>query len=283
MTIQEALRAYKDLEIDLLLTSVLRRPKEFLYLFPQTQLTLNQITHLKQFANKRRIGMPVAYILGFKYFYGLKFKVNKNVLIPRPETEWLVERSATVLRAKDLGLRQKRKSFLRVLDIGTGSGCIAISILHTLAHSPTPLPLTVVASDISEKALTVARHNAKAHKADVTYIHSDLFKNIRGKYDLITANLPYVPQGMYELLYHNLRHEPKVAITDGGEVWDIYKRFFTTLPKHLSPGGTALMEMDDGAKLAMHTMIKQLLPAYKVHFFKDLGGLWRFMELRAPQ
>jgi methylase of polypeptide subunit release factors len=87
---------------------------------------------------------------------------------------------------------------------------------------------------------------------------------------------------MYELLYHNLKFEPKVAITDGGEVWDIYARFFASLSKHLRAGGTALLEMDDGAKLAMQKMIRRMLPAWKVAFTKDLGGLWRHIELQKP-
>ena len=282
-TISQVQKQFHALGTDLLLSAALKVPKEFLYTNPHTKLTAAQYDRITRWANRRTQGEPIAYLIGYKYFYGLAFKVTKQVLIPRPETEWLVERSATVLRAKDLGLRQKRKSFLRVLDIGTGSGCIAISILHTLSHSPTPLPLTVVASDISEKALTVARHNAKMHKTTVTFVQSDLFKNIRGTFDLITANLPYVPQGMYELLFHNLKYEPKVAITDGGEVWHIYHRFFQSLPSHLAPGGTVLMEMDDGAKAAMQTMVKQILPTYTVKFIKDLGGLWRFMELHAPK
>lgn len=282
MTITEALRAYKDIEADLLVSAVLNKPKEFLHLSPHTKLTPAQAARLERFARQRRADKPIAYILGYKYFYGLKFKVNKHVLIPRPETEWLVERALQVHSAQCIVQSKKPKPTFNILDIGTGSGCIAISIAHALSTKHLALSTRIVASDISEQALAVAQQNARAQSADIQFVQSDLFKHIRGTYDIITANLPYVPQGMYELLYHNLKYEPKVAITDGGEVWDVYQRFFSALPKHLAPGGTVLMEMDDGAKPAMQAMIKQLLPGYKVAFIKDLGGLWRFMEIGRP-
>lgn len=138
----------------------------------------------------------------------------------------------------------------------------------------------ITASDISEAALKVAAQNAKTHKVHVNFIQSDLFKNIHGKFDIIIANLPYVPQGMYELLFHNLKYEPKVAITDGGEVWDIYQRFFTELPKHITKNGIALLEIDDGSKADMQKMIKRILPSSQAKFSKDLGGLWRHLEIR---
>ena len=125
-----------------------------------------------------------------------------------------------------------------------------------------------------------AAQNAKTHKVDVEFVQSDLFKNIHGKFDIIIANLPYVPQGMYELLFHNLKYEPKVAITDGGEVWDIYQKFFTQLTKHVKPGGTALLEIDDGSKPELQKMIKKILPGWNAKFTKDLGGLWRHVEIQ---
>ncbi len=282
-TISQVQKQFHGLEIDLLLSAALKVPQEFLYTNPHTKLTAVQHDRIVRWVHRRAKGEPIAYLVGYKYFYGLQFKVNKNVLIPRPETEWLVERSLTVLNTQKPAHSQTKKHAARVLDIGTGSGCIAISIAHSAAFGPTPLALAVTASDVSEKALTVAKRNAKAHKTAVTFVQSDLFKNVRGRFNLITANLPYVPQGMYELLFHNLKYEPKVAITDGGEVWHIYHRFFQSLPSHLTPGGVVLMEMDDGAKAAMQTMAKQLLPTFSVRFIKDLGGLWRFIELHAPQ
>lgn len=293
MTIRQILQKYKDIEIDLLLAHVLKQPKEFLYLNPQVSLTPQQTARLTTLVGRRQNGEPIAYLVGYKYFYGLKFKINKHVLTPRPETEWLVEQALKRIKnkalsrligdpPKRLGIKNK-KPHLTVLDIGTGSGCIAVSIAKRVTLLPqkgNPF-CTVTASDISASALKVAEQNAKTHKVNVHCVQSDLFKNISGKFDIITANLPYVPQGMYELLFHNLKYEPKVAITDGGEVWDMYRRFFTQLPRHLKPGGTAILEIDDGSKPDLQKMLKQLLPDYKALFYKDLNGLWRYLEIHA--
>ncbi len=275
MTIQQTLQKYKDIEIELLLAHVLKQPKEFLYMHPGTKLTTEQQKKLTKLIERRRAGEPVAYILGYKYFYGLKFKVNKLVLVPRPETEWLVERALAIVKS-----RKSIKSKVSILDVGTGSGCISISLAHSLSTSHFPLPSEITASDISPAALTVAAQNAKTHKVNVNFVQSDLFTNTRGAFDIIVANLPYVPQGMYELLFHNLKYEPKVAITDGGEVWDIYQRFFADLPKHLKTGGIALLEIDDGSKPDLQKMIRKLLPGWQATFTKDLGGLWRHLELK---
>lgn len=289
MTIQQALKTYKDIEIDLLLAHLLKQPKEFLYMHPETKLTSEQNQKLSALVTRRRNDEPIAYIVGYKYFYGLKFKINKQVLTPRPETEWLVERALKRITNAELRIKNKNKqtnfvihnSNFAVLDIGTGSGCIAVSIAKrvTLLQQKGYPFCTVTASDISATALKVAEQNAKTHKAAVQFIQSDLFSNIQGKFDIITANLPYVPQGMYELLYHNLRYEPKVAITDGGEVWDIYRRFFERLPKHLKPEGVVLLEIDDGSKPDLQKMLQTLLPEYTAKFHKDLNGLWRYLEL----
>lgn len=245
---------------------------------PKTKLTQAQSVKLAKLVKRRQDGEPVAYIVGYKYFYGLKFKVNKHVLTPRPETERLVERALALVES-----RKSIKSKATLLDMGTGSGCIAISLAHSLVtrHSPPAggLKATITASDVSAVALKVAAQNAKTHKTNVEFIQSDLFSNIPGKFNIITANLPYVPQGMYELLYHHLRYEPKVAITDGTEVWDMYKRFFTELPKHIAASGVVLMEIDDGSKPALTKMLQKVLPNWTTRFYKDLGGHWRYLEI----
>lgn len=136
MDIRLVKKQYTDIEVDLLLSYILKKPKEFLYMHPKTKLTPIQSELLVKLAKRRRDGEPIAYIVGYKYFYGLKFKVNKHVLTPRPETEWLVERA--LARVQGLSSKKPEKSKISVLDMGTGSGCIAISLAHSLAthHSP---------------------------------------------------------------------------------------------------------------------------------------------------
>ncbi len=278
MNIQRVLKKYHDIETDLLLSYVLGKPKEFLYLNPTTRLNTAQQKKLLALIKRRQAGEPIAYILGYKYFYGLKFKVNRQVLIPRPETEWLVDR-AVHLFPFVTAVTKGNKPF-RILDLGTGSGCIAISIAKELQR--VDYGRQIVGSDISTSALRVAKANAQTHGVNVTFVQSDLFKDVPGKFDIITANLPYVPQGMYELLYNNLKYEPKVAITDGGEVWEMYYRFFAQLPKYLKPSGLGLLEIDDGSKPDLQKMLKKLLPEWKTTFTKDLGGLWRYLEIKSP-
>ncbi|HEX3095881.1 MAG TPA: HemK/PrmC family methyltransferase, partial [Patescibacteria group bacterium] len=125
MTIAESLKKYKDIEADLLLGAVLKQSKEFLYLHPDKVLTAGQTKKLADMVKKRKAGMPAAYLLGYKYFYGLEFKVNQHVLIPRPESEWLVDETLKIISQK---LKRNAKEPLKVLDVGTGSGCLAISI-----------------------------------------------------------------------------------------------------------------------------------------------------------
>lgn len=318
MTIRQILQRYKDVEVDLLLAHVLKQPKEFLYVHPETKVTKEQYNKITTLVERRKNGEPIAYLVGYKYFYGLKFKINRQVLTPRPETEWLVDKALSIATSDKSRVKNKKnvKPFA-ILDVGTGSGCIAISIARQL-QSPPPrqagvlllatggekrghalrppslireggpdatsgtegLPrVAITASDISSTALKVAQTNANTHKVVINFVNSDLFSKIRGTYNIITANLPYVPQGMYELLYHNLKYEPKVAITDGGEVWDMYYRFFGQLPKRLATGGVALLEIDDGSKPDLQKMLKKLLPNYKTTFYKDLNGLWRYLEI----
>ncbi len=237
MTISEALKKYKDIEADLLLGHVLKKSKEFLYLNSEKKLTETQRKKFILAANYRRHGVPIAYIVGYKYFYGLKFKVSRDVLIPRPETEWLVEKSLRIISAK---LKRPHIKKLRVLDLGTGSGCIAISIAKNIKSKY----VEIDAIDQSFEALRLAKANAKTLKAKIHFIQSDLLANTEAKYDLIIANLPYVPISDYKKLYSNLKFEPKRALTDGHDDFRLIKKFLKQAPTHLQPGGTIILEVD---------------------------------------
>lgn len=286
MNILQAITKYSSVETDLLLSHILGKPKEFLYTHPEYKLTSKQFNNLTKLILRRKEGEPIAYIVGYKYFYGLKFKVNKDVLIPRPETEWLVDR---IIKQCTLKLTTVRnRSQIKILDVGTGSGCIPISIAHIYTgHKGHPSAakgspfLEITASDISPPALQVAKHNAAAHKTTIRFIQSDLFLNIRGKFDIITANLPYIPLTTYNLLLTtDIKFEPKSAITDGTDTWDLYTKFFTELPKYLKGEGIALLEIDEAAKLALAKMVKKILPTMRAKFYKDLSNRWRYLALQ---
>ncbi len=237
MTITEALKKYKQMEADLLLGHVLKQDKEFLYLHPNKVLTKTQELNFEQLAKQRLKGMPIAYLLGYKYFYGLKFKVTKDTLIPRPESEWLVENSLRIINAK---LKRPGVKGLKILDVGTGSGCLAISIRKQFPGSK----IKVTAMDISSKALAIAKANAKTQKVQIKFIKSDLLKNVTGKYDLIIANLPYVPIRDYRKFYPNLKHEPKLALTDGSSDFKLIDKFLKQVSKHLEQRAVILLEVD---------------------------------------
>lgn len=266
MTIADALKKYSKIEIELLLGALLDKSKEFLYLHPELKLNTEQVTKLEEWASQRVNGIPVAYLTGTKYFYGLNFKVNQNVLIPRPESEWIVDETLRVLQKK---LKHSGRKLLRVLDVGTGSGCLAVSIaFHTSSKE-----VQIFASDISDKSLGIAKQNSKRAKVNINFTKSDLLTNIKGKFDVIIANLPYVPESDYKKFLENLKHEPKLALTDGTDNFVLIKKFLSQLAAKLEKEGVAILEIDPKAAK---------LPAPKgftKRTIKDIHELDRFIIL----
>ena len=287
MTIKEGLKKYSSVEIDLLLSHILGKPKEFLFMSPVYELTQLQINKLAQMVKRRLVGEPIAYILGYKDFMGHRFKVNKDVLIPRPETEWLVEHVLNILRAKRSGVEKFSTSSnsIKILDLGTGSGCIAVSLARQLQNWNIKHQIT--ASDVSPAALAIARQNAKqilhyhtgVYDSGVKFIQSDLLASIKGKFDIIIANLPYVTTKDYRTRIKNLGYEPKKALTDGTNRWEIYKRFFEQVPYRLSPNGIIYLEIDPKAKPKLLIWAKKNLPSANIKFYKDYNNLWRHMTV----
>lgn len=170
-------------------------------------------------------GEPLDYVLGESVFYGYKLMVNKNVLVPRPETELVVEQALKYITTDS-----------RVLDLCTGSGAIAITIKKQSGAS-------VVASDISEGALSVAKLNARKNDADVEFVLSDLFENVEGEFDVIVSNPPYIRSGDIEGLDRSVKdYEPRLALDGGESGFDVYDKILTALPSKLKSGGTLVFE-----------------------------------------
>lgn len=267
MTIKQVLAKHQNPEIDLLLSAALNKPREFLYLCGETKITKKQHNNLTKFIGRRQKGEPMAYILGYKDFLGLRFKVNKHVLIPRPETEMIVDK---VIKACKV---YKART---ILDVGTGSGCIAIAIAKQSRN------YKVVASDVSLPALKTAKENARMHRARVKFVKSDLLKNIKGKFDIIAANLPYVPKEDYGFLIKDLRYEPSQAIFAAEKGLSIIKKFLNQLVNSgiCNPEALILLEFDPRQKLLLSKLIKKILPQSKAEFFKDLSRRWRFAEIK---
>ncbi|MBQ6817666.1 MAG: peptide chain release factor N(5)-glutamine methyltransferase [Bacilli bacterium] len=211
--------------------------------------------------------IPIQYILGYAYFYGYKFKVNKDVLIPRPETELAVDKAIEIIRAKN---------YSNVLDIGTGSGAIALSIA---LNNPT---IKIVASDISVYALDIAKENAlNLNVTNVEFIVSDMFKSITGKFDLIISNPPYIGYDeideIEEIVYKN---EPHLALftSDNGVYY--YKEIIRNLDKFLNDNGTIIFEIGYKQGNVIKEYALSLYPNLEVEIIKDYNSLDRIVIIR---
>ncbi|MFP4362724.1 MAG: peptide chain release factor N(5)-glutamine methyltransferase [Spirochaetia bacterium] len=183
----------------------------------------------ENFIEKRLSGLPVSYIRGFKEFYGLEFRVDKRVLVPRPDTETLVDAAAQIIR--------QTPDALRVLDVCTGSGCVAITLQHLFPH------ITVHASDISSFSLEVFKKNSSEILGyEMKAVESDLFDKIDGKFDLITANPPYLSDDEYALMEKEKWPEPKNALAAGEDGLEIIRELIPRSLEYLFMNGYVLLE-----------------------------------------
>lgn len=207
---------------------------------------------------RRSEHVPLQYLTNEQEFMGLKFKVNENVLIPRQDTEILVEEAVKRLEPS-----------MRVLDMCTGSGCIAIS-LKRLAGD-----IKVTAADISSKALAVAIENAELNSADIEFIQSDLFENVRGKLDIIVSNPPYIPSETVDLLMEEVReHEPRLALDGMPDGLHFYRLIVRESTRFLEDKGFLLLEIGHDQREAVINIMKEA--GFKaVTGIKDLAGLDR--------
>jgi len=219
MTIQQALlwaitklsnskSTSTHLDAEVLLGFALKKSKNYLFAHPEKNITENQKNKFKKIINKRHKGVPVSYLSNHKEFYGLDFYIDRNVLVPRPETEQLIEE--TLRSAREQYSANKRK--VVIADVGTGSGCIAIALAKYLPE------VKIYATDISPQAILVAQRNARQHKVikKISFKQGDLLKPLsrslkKNPLDIISANLPYGTKEEYQ----NVKHEPRIAI-DGG-------------------------------------------------------------------
>lgn len=203
--------------------TVLSKPRSWLIAHSNDEVMAKDLKRLDSLLKKRLARQPLAYIVGHKEFFGLDFSVTPDVLIPRPETEVLVERAIKTAPQKS-----------QVLEVGTGSGCIAVALKKNRPD------LSVTAVDVSQPALAVARRNAKLNRVEIELVLSDLFKEISGRFDLVLANLPYVPEGVRRMA--ELDFEPQVALYGGVDGLDVYRQFFAELAGRLRTRGKAIIE-----------------------------------------
>lgn len=224
-----------------------------LYRDPESEIPVQIEAQFCGLVESRALGTPVAYLTGQKEFYGLDFSVNRGVLIPRPETEMLVTRGLELLQ----GIAAPR-----VVDVGTGCGALGVAVAK---HHP---EARIWATDISNTALAAAKRNANYHgvAARMHFYQGDLVNPLRrplkGRVDLILANLPYIAESEIELLPREVRAEPTVALNGGPDGLDVYRRLIPSALRLLRPGGHLLMEIGPG----------QALPLLEIVHSKGLAG-----------
>jgi release factor glutamine methyltransferase len=254
------------LDAQVLAAHILQRPRAFLAAHPEQVISDAQAGAFEQALRRIEAGEPLPYVVGHWEFFGLDLIVTPSVLIPRPETELLVE---TALR----WMKQHRR--YTVLDVGTGSGCIAIALA---AHQPLA---QVTALDISEAALQVAQANIQRHGLSerIRLMQADLLPPGPEQFDLVCANLPYIPSPTLETL-PVLRYEPRLALDGGADGLDAVRRLLAAGASRLHPHAVLLLEIEAGQGEAALSLAGAVYPAAQVHLLPDLAGHDRLLVIQ---
>lgn len=264
-------------ELDQLLALALHKKVEYIYKHPEKELNRSSAQTFNKLINKKLAGWSLAYLKGYKEFYGLKFLVSKHTLIPRPESEIII----------DEALKYTKKN-QDIIDLGTGSGCLILSLAKNNKKEANYL-----ASDISIKALQVAKTNARklGLNKKIKFVKSNLFSKIpastrgasstRGRknrqFDIVIANLPYLkPQQMKE---PSIKKEPRVALLAGKDGLSYYRKLLEQIPQYLKEKYLILLEIDPDQKDLISKVIETNLPKAKTSFIKDLAGHIRVVKI----
>lgn len=277
-----------ELETEVLLAYVLDKPRSYLIAHKEKRIAQAKSQQFRQLVSERRKGTPMAYLVQQKDFYGLPFFVDKRVLIPRPETEVLVE---LVLEETVKRLRVDRTYIgyrpFQIIDVGCGSGNIAVSLLTQIQKQKLNerFSFEVYLSDISGGALQVAKKNYKRlitqlKNVKVNFVKADLLKGFKTEFDIIVSNAPYIPRRKIEFLDPSIRNfEPHVAIDGGVGGMEIITRLITDAQTKLSVYGALFMEVYEDHPTKISLLLKDQFPHLRSEFFKDQFGDWRFVKI----
>ena len=259
------------LDAEVLLSYVLKKPATFLLTHNEVEVGFWDFRKYKRLIEKRKKGMPVAYLTGHKEFFFLDFEVNKNVMVPRPDTEILVDSVISYLNDQFPMTNDQL-----LLDIGTGSGCIPISVCKNVKG------LKAIATDVSSAALRVAKRNVKKHKltSRITLVLSDLLKNIpsewfEGNEVIVTANLPYISADLQ--ISPELKYEPPISLYGGADGADVYRRLTEQL-EEIKPRAI-FFELFE----SQIAILKTKLPDYRLKYVKNMSGEARTLVLERVQ
>jgi len=253
------------LDAQVVMAHVIDRPRAWVVAHPEARLEPPLTTCLAQAVSRLAAGEPLPYVIGSWEFYGLDFEVSPAVLIPRPETELLVETALDWLH--------HHPTARRTADVGTGSGCIAVALAATLPG------LAVYACDLSISALQVARHNAFRHAVSgaIHFFQADLLTSLQTSFDLICANLPYIPHEIVTSL-PVAAYEPRLALDGGPDGLALIRRLVNDTPRLLSRGGLCLLEIEANQGPAATALAQSVFPGSKIRLLQDLNGRDRLLS-----
>ena len=258
------------LDAQVLLAHISGKPRSWVLAHPELTLSSNQRKTLDAALLKLQRGIPLPYVLGHWEFFKLDFIVSPDVLIPRPETEELVELALKWLHDK---------KYEAVLDVGTGSGCIAIALAKNAPD------LNLLAVDLSSTALDIARQNAEKHNVtdQIQFLESDLFDNIQHSnlptFNLIIANLPYIPSKTL-LKLDVYSREPTLALDGGNDGLKLIRRLLEEAPRWLALEGLILLEIDSSHGQGARKLAKKFFPLADIQLKQDLAGRGRFLVIQ---
>lgn len=255
-----------DLDSQVLIAHVLDKPRTWVLAHPDARLTSEQKVKIETAATRLELGTPLPYVLGHWEFYGLDFTITPETLIPRPETELLVENALTWLHQHP----ERRLA----IDVGTGSGCIAIALATRIPD------LVAIATDISLPALKVAHQNAVRFGVlqRIEFLQVDLLPPAESKFDLICTNLPYIPTAtLHKLKVYG--KEPELALDGGQDGLVLIRRLLALAPYSVTPGGLILLEIESSLGDPVFNLAKATFPSADIQIVPDLAGLDRLLRI----
>jgi release factor glutamine methyltransferase len=260
------------LDASVLLAHILDKPRTWILAHSHPTLTPQQQEHLKESLDRLESGEPLPYVLGHWEFFGMEFDITPDILIPRPETEMIVEKAIAWLQESPM-----RRT---VADIGTGSGVIAVSIAINIPD------VNIIATDISPKVLEVARNNAHKFNVEhrIEFVQSDLLParpdsfSTEQHLDLICANLPYIPTEKLRTL-HIYGREPTLALDGGADGLDLFRKLMKLAPDWLAPHGLILLEIEATLGIQALNLARDLFSEAEIQLHQDLTGRDRLLEI----
>ncbi len=256
------------LDAQVLLAFICKKDRSWILAHPEYNLNPEETLRLAEAMVQLSAGVPLPYVIGEWEFFGLPFKINPDVLIPRPETELLVETAIEWLN--------KHPERRRAAEAGTGSGCISVSLAF---HVP---DLNIIATDISREAATTARKNAGIHQVQscLRVLENDLLEGLDGPFDLICANLPYIPRTTLRKL-PIFEREPTLALDGGEDGLDIITALLKQINGKLAPNGLALLEIEAGQGEQAKSLAAKIMPDADISVLPDLAGHPRLLVIQS--